>query len=292
MLRVALRADCTLRAGWSEKVVVGSIEAHTQWDAALAGCDFVIHAAARAHVLDDAASNASLYLEANAEGTRSLAEAAARMGIRRLVFLSSIKVNGEATTDRPFHASDAPNPQDAYGMSKWLGEQHLMEIAVRTGMEAAIVRSPLVYGPGVRANFLRLLRWVDRGWPLPLGAVGNRRSLVSVWNLCDLIVALLHSPTATGRTWLVSDGEALSTPALIRRIAKAMGRTPWLVPVPPTLLKAAGVLARRVGEVERLCHSLEVDIGPTLSELGWSPRLTVDDSLARTVQWYLAHGGV
>jgi nucleoside-diphosphate-sugar epimerase len=171
-------------------------------------------------------------------------------------------------------------------VSKLLGERSLLEVAARTRMETAIVRPPLVYGPGVRANFLRLLRWVDSGLPLPLGAIHNRRSLVSVWNLSSLLIALLKSPTVPSRALLVSDAEDLSTPELIQRIGLAMHRRVRLLPIPMPVLTLCGRLTGRKAEVDRLSGSLVVDIGSTRKDLGWSPALTVDESLRRTVEWY------
>jgi UDP-glucose 4-epimerase len=205
--------------------------------------------------------------------------------------VSSIKVNGESTIGRAYTRDDEPHPRDAYGWSKWHAEERVREIAKRTGMEAVIVRPPLVYGPGVRANFLRLLRWVDKERPLPLGAIRNSRSLVSVWNLCDLLVRLLERPAAPGRTWMVSDGEDLSTPELIRRIAGAMNRRARLVPVPVGVLDLLGKLTGRHAEVARLCSSLAVDIDQTRRELEWTPPMKVDEAIARTVNWYLSENG-
>jgi nucleoside-diphosphate-sugar epimerase len=235
----------------------------------------------------DERDHRQLYLDVNAHATRRLAEAAARAGVQRFLYVSSIKVNGEETLHYPFKPVDPPNPRDDYGLSKCLGEQSLLKVAASTGMRVAIVRPPLVYGPGVRANFLRLLRWVDRGWPLPLGSINNRRSLVSVWNLCDLLRRLLEDPLPGMPTWLVSDGEDLSTPELIRRIAAAMARRANLLPCPPSVLQAAGAVLGRSAEVGRLCGSLVVDVSQTQQQLRWSPPLSVDEALARTVRWYL-----
>lgn len=270
-----------------EAVEVGDISGHTGWSSALSGVDLVVHAAARAHVLGDSAANAGLYIETNARGTERLAEACAAAGIRRLVYVSSIKVNGEETARGAYTPDDKPDPQDAYGKSKWLGESLLKEVASRTGMEVVVVRPPLVYGPGVRANFLRLLRFVEMGLPLPIRSVDNRRSLVSVWNLCDLIECLLTHPLAPGRSWMVSDGEDLSTPELVTRMGEAMSRRTWLVPVPVSALRWSARLLGREAEIDRLCGSLRVDISRTRSDLGWSPRLSVEEALSRTVTWYL-----
>jgi UDP-glucose 4-epimerase len=200
--------------------------------------------------------------------------------------LSSVKVNGEETKDRAHTAVDEPNPQDDYGKSKWLAEQALAQVSSETGLQTAVVRSPLVYGPGVRANFLRLMQWVDRDLPLPLASIHNKRSLVSVWNLCDLLIRTLEHPAASGRTWLVSDGCDLSTPEIIRYIGNAMAKRPRLLPVPVGFLRLAGVLAGRSAEMARLCGSLVVDTSETRRALGWSPPVTVADSLSRTVEWF------
>ena len=288
-VRAAVRADSPLADHISERVVVGDIGPGTSWDAALRDVDGVVHLAARAHVLNDAPDNTRLYFETNQHGTEALARAAARAGVRRFLFLSSVKVNGEDSMTGAYGAADEPHPQDAYGKSKWLAEQAVRAVAGQTGMQAVIVRPPLVYGPGVRANFLRLMRWVDARRPLPLAAIDNRRSLVSVWTLCDLLATLLEHPAAPG-TWMVSDGEDLSTPDLIRRIGRAMGRPVRLVAAPLGLLGVLGGILGKKAEVARLCGSLVVDSAPTRTKLGWSPPLSVDEAMHRTVAWYLSEG--
>lgn len=287
LVRGALRTDRSVPGSIAEKAIVGDINSTTEWHQALAGVDAVIHTAARAHMLHAAEGTANLYSQTNEHGTQRLANASAQAKVSRFVFLSSIKAKGEETSVRADTPFDASRPQDDYGLSKRHAEEHVAEIAGRTGMETVIVRPPLVYGPGVRANFLRLLQWVDHGWPLPLGAVENRRSLVNVWNLCDLLLLVLKHASAPRHTWTVSDGEDLSTPDLIRRIATAMGRRARLLPVPLGLLQLAAALAGRRGELTRLCGSLVVDISATRADLGWSPRTTIDEALARTVAWYL-----
>jgi UDP-glucose 4-epimerase len=237
--------------------------------------------------MQDSAANGELYLETNARGTARLAAESERAGVRRFVYLSSVKVNGEETTGRGYSATDPPLPEDAYGLSKWHAEQQLQQIAAASRLVCSIVRSPLVYGPGVRANFLRLMRWVDKGIPLPLGALENKRSLVGVWNLCDLLAHLLKTEISSGGIWMVSDGEDLSTPELIRRIARAMNRRALLPRVPPTFLSTVGRFLGKGAEVRKLCGSLAVDITATCRELAWSPPVSVDDGLARTVNWYL-----
>lgn len=272
-------------AGKIEQVAVGDIGSATDWTEALLGVDAVVHAAARAHIMKAKPSDFDLYHGTNALGTARLAETAERAGVRRFIYVSSIKVNGEERAVGAYQATDTPNPIDPYGKSKWEGERALIAIANR--MQAAIVRPPLVYGPGVRANFLRLMRWVDKEYPLPLASIDNRRSLVSVWNLCDLLAHLLDCPLPRNQAWLVSDGEDLSTPALIRKIAAAMGRRPRLLPAPGALLQFAGALIGKGAEISRLRGSLAVDITATREILGWSPRVAMNDALARTVHWYL-----
>jgi nucleoside-diphosphate-sugar epimerase len=287
-IRAATRTPGAVVAGAAEQVTVGEIGPSTDWRPALQGIDFIIHSAARAHRVNDPIENSNQYIATNTDGTACLARAASQAGVRRFVFLSTIKVNGEETEGVAYTATDRPDPQDAYATSKWLAEQKVNDIAAQTSMQAVIVRPPLVYGPGVRANFLRLLRWVDRQRPLPLAAIRNRRSLVSVWNLCDLLVNILENPVATHGTWMVSDANDLSTPELIRRIAAAMHRPTRLLPVPVKLLEVAGGMLGRAAEVRRLCGSLVVDVSRTRTALGWSPPMTVDEALARTIAWYLA----
>jgi nucleoside-diphosphate-sugar epimerase len=288
IVRAALRAPGRPPAGIAEVAAVGDITSQTDWSAALADVDTVIHAAARAHRPNDPAEEP--YLEVNARGTGCLARAAARAGVRRFVYLSSIKVNGEGITDRPYRVGDPPRPGDAYASSKWLGEQYLQEVVAASAMQGVVVRAPLVYGPGVKGNFLRLLRWVQAGRPLPLGGIHNMRSLVNVWNLCDLLRLLLEHPLAAGRTWMVSDGEDLSTPELVRRMARAMGRPVRLLTVPRPLLSVVARLTGASAEFARLCGSLTVDISTTRGELGWTPPVAASTGIARTVDWYLTQG--
>ena len=293
-----VRTRRSTRKAWSyasapnvETVVVGHIDANTDWRAALTGVKTVIHLAARTHVLaDPVADPLAAFREVNTQGTRRLASQAAAAGVQRFVYLSSIKVNGESTDVRPFTAHDVPAPVDPYGVSKLEAEHAVSEAARGSGMQIVVLRPPLVYGPGVRANFLRLLKLVDLGVPLPLGAVRNRRSLISVWNLCDLIRKCVASDAAIGQTFLASDGDDLSTPDLVRRIAAAMDKSPRLFSVPPSMLRAAAIILRQESEYARLCSSLVVDIEHTRRTLSWSPPMTVDQALARTVNWYLSEG--
>jgi nucleoside-diphosphate-sugar epimerase len=266
---------------------VGDIDALTDWTAALTGCAAVVHLAARVHVMRDEATNPlAAFRAVNVDGTLNLARQAAAVGVRRFVFLSSIKVNGEGQ-EEPYREGDTPCPQDPYAISKWEAEQGLHGIAAETGMEVVILRPPLVYGPGVKANFQRLLGAVDKGWPLPLGAVENRRSLLYLGNLVDAIQLCLAHPAAAGQTYLLSDGEDVSSPELVRRLARAMGRRARLLPVPPAWLRLAGRLAGRRAVVDRLLDSLVVDSSRIRRELGWSPPFCLDAGLAETAQHYL-----
>jgi UDP-4-keto-D-QuiNAc 4-reductase len=284
-VRAALRSERALPAGVAESCVIGDLSAPEHLEAALREVEMVVHAAARTHVLHDSPGNAALYEQVNTHGTHLLAEAAARAGVRRFIFLSSIKVNGEES-GQAYRADDAPAPQDPYARSKWHGEQALLEVAAHSAMQGVVVRPPLVYGPGVKANFLRLMRWVKSGWPLPLGGIRNRRSLVSVWNLCDFLLCALEHPAAAGRVWLVSDGEDLSTSELIRQLALALGRPARLLPVPPPLLRAAAGALGRGAEIERLCGSLYLDSSPAQRELGWQAPLPLSQGLRRTCDWF------
>lgn len=266
-----------------------ALEEEGDWSELLAGRAVVIHTAARVHLMRDSATNPlEAYRSVNVKGTLHLAQQAAEAGVRRFVFLSSIKVNGEATEPgRPYAANDAPSPQDAYAISKAEAEVRLRALAAETGMEVVIVRPPLVYGPGVEANFLSLMRALRRGVPLPLGAVvNNRRSLVALDNLADLIVTCVDHPGAANRTILVSDGEDLSTADLLRRLAAAMGMSARLLPVPVPLLYGAATVLGRGGMMRRLCGSLQVDIAETCSVLGWKPPVSVDEGLRRAVEGF------
>ena len=269
------------------QVVVGDIDADTAWRDALQGIDCVIHLAARTHVLrDDHHDPLAAYRRINRDGTRRLAEAAAEAGVRRFVFLSSIKVNGESTLNHPYTAADTPAPEDAYGLSKLEGEQALQSIAAHSRLEPVILRPPLVYGPGVKGNLLHLLGALDRGLPLPLASVRNRRSLVYVGNLADALLACIEIPAAAGETFLVSDGEDLSTPELLSRLATALGRRARLWPCPIPLLRAAGRLLGRSHEIARLTGSLQVDAAHLRHRLGWRPRYSTNQGLTETARWY------
>jgi len=228
------------------------------------------------------------YNAVNVRGTLRLAHAANAAGVRRFVFLSSVKVLGECTPERQaFDPNSVPHPQDAYGRSKWQAEQGLWQIAQETGLEVVIVRPPLVYGPGVKANFRQLMSWVAKGVPLPLAGINNLRSLVALPNLVDLITVCIDHPKAPGNTFLVSDGQDLSTPQLIRHIARAMDRSPRLFSVPELWLRQAARLAGRLPQFDRMSQNLQVDISHTRSVLGWAPRVSVEDAMQETVAAFL-----
>lgn len=270
-----------------ERIAIGHIDGTTDWGRALQGVETVVHLAARVHVMRDRVLDPlAAYRDVNTHGTARLARSAVNAGVRRIVYVSTIKVNGEATGVTPFRETDTPAPSDPYGISKWEAEQRLQQIAADTGLEMVIVRPPLVYGPGVKGNFLTLLHWVERGVPLPLGGCRNRRSLIGLDNFVDVLVRCVAHPAAAGRTFLVSDGEDLSTPALIRGLARAFGRPARLLTIPPVMLRLAARLLGRSAIYERLCGSLQVDAGSVQRLLGWQPPLTVEEGLSRTVEWY------
>ena|SRR5690625_113916 len=274
----------------SDLVPIGEIGPDTDWSNALPGHQAIVHTAARVHVMEDSAADPlAEFRWVNVEGTLNLARQAAQAGIQRFVFISSIKVNGEATEPgRPFRAEDPPAPLDPYGISKMEAEQGLRTLANDTSMEVVIIRPPLVYGPGVKANFQAMMRWLQRGIPLPLGAIHNRRSLVALDNLVDLIVTCLHHPAAANQTFLVSDGEDLSTTELLQRMSAALGKPARLLPVPATLLSLSATLLGRRAMAERLVGSLQLDSSPARQLLGWEPKVSVEEALRSTAMAFLA----
>lgn len=256
---------------------------------ALSGCEAVVHLAARVHVMyEDNADPLQKFRKANVDGTLRLAREAAAAGVRRFVFISSIKVNGETTLlGRPFTADQTPAPSDPYGISKWEAEQQLRRLATETGMEVVIIRSVLVYGPGVKANFLHLMQWLHKGIPLPLGAIHNKRSLVALDNLVDLIITCIDHPKAANQTFLVSDGEDVSTTELLRKMCRVLGRSARLLPIPAWILVMAAAMVGQRAMAQRLCGSLQVDIGKTRELLGWKPTIDVDEGLRQTAAHFL-----
>jgi nucleoside-diphosphate-sugar epimerase len=281
----ATRSDCALPCA-DVSWVVGSMDGAADWGTGLAGVNLAVHLAARVHVMGDTAANPlDEFRRINVQGTLNLARQAVKAGVRRFVFISSVKVNGESTSPgHPFSADDTLVPLDAYGISKMEAEQGLREIAVETGMEVVIIRPPLVYGPGVKANFAAMMRWLRLGVPLPLGAIHNKRSLVALDNLVGLIVNCLTHPAAANQTFLVSDDEDVSTTELLRRMGQAMNHPARLIPVPALLVKAAATLVGKQDMAQRLCGSLQVDIQKTRQLLGWRPPLTLDQGLKKTAE--------
>ncbi|MNK76773.1 GDP-6-deoxy-D-mannose reductase [compost metagenome] len=284
----ALRNGSQLLQSKVSTIHVDSIDGATSWKNGLTGVDVVIHAAARVHVMNDTETDPlAAFRRVNVEGTVNLARQAASAGVRRFVFISSIKVNGESTDlGIRYSPEDTPAPADPYGISKMEAEERLRELAVETGMEVVIIRPVLVYGPGVKANFQSMMRWLDKGIPLPFGAIHNSRSLVALDNLVDLIVTCISHPAAANQTFLVSDGEDLSTTQLLRKIALALGRTARLVPIPAGVLRGVATLLGRKALSNRLCGSLQVDISKTRSLLGWTPPVSADDALKATAQHF------
>ncbi len=286
-IKGAVRNACNLPHG-IEQVVVGTVNGETDWAAALRDVDVVIHLAARAHVMNEkAADPLAEFRRVNTEGTERLARCAAASGVKRLVYASLIKVNGEQTLeDQKFSEADLPAPQDPYSVSKWEAEQLLQQIANETGLELVIVRPPLVYGPGVKGNFRRLLAIVDRGTPLPLASVHNKRSLIYAGNLAEaLIVCATHSKAA-GNTYLVSDGEDISTPDLLRQLAKGLAVPSRLLPIPPAFLQFGGMMIGRSQQMGRLLGSLQVDVSKIHRDLNWVPPYSLQQGLQATIDWW------
>lgn len=262
----------------------------SSWLPLLVGRQAIIHCAARVHqVRETAVDPLAAYREVNTQATLALAQAAAQAGVKRFIFLSSVKVNGEmASPGQAFHAHQS-DPQDPYAISKWEAEQGLREIAAKTGMEVVIIRPPLVYGPGVKANFLTMMRWLHRGIPLPLGAIHNRRSLVALPNLVDFITLCLTHPEAANRTFMISDQHDLSTTELLRGLGTALGRPARLLPVPQGVLQASLKLVGKGSMAQRLCGDLTVDASPATELLGWRPAVTVKEGLQLTADHFLKH---
>jgi nucleoside-diphosphate-sugar epimerase len=285
-VRGAVRSPASLLTGF-EPAVVGAIGLDTDWSNALTGINTVVHLASRVHVMNDTTDDPiAEFCRVNVAGTERLARIAAKTGVRRFVYLSSVKVNGEggpvSYTER-----DTPAPQDPYGISKWEAEQVLHKIAAESGLEVVIIRPPLVYGPEVKANFLRMIEVVNRDIPLPLASISNRRSLIYLGNLIDAIVACTAHPKAAGQMYLVSDGEDVSTPELIRSVAAALGKPARLFPFPPALMRLAGRLTGKSEAVERLLGSLTIDSTKIRRELNWKPPYTMNQGLKETAKWYL-----
>jgi nucleoside-diphosphate-sugar epimerase len=275
--------------------VVGEVGPDTRWNEALQGVECVVHCAARAHVLNETTADAlGEFRRVNRDGTLHLAEQAAAAGVRRLVFLSSIGVMGQGTDSRlPFSEIDDAKPVLDYAISKWEAEQGLKGIAERTGLEVVILRPPLVYGPSAPGNFDRLMRSLVKGWPLPLGRVyGNQRSYIGIQNLVDLIMLCIDHPAAVSQTFLVSDGEDVSTTELLHRMGGALQKSPRLLPVPVWMLKLGASLVGKASIAQSLCGSLQVDSGKARRLLGWQPPFKLDEGLKQSAEGYLREASV
>ena len=287
-VRAVLRdgGDSSIRS--CEIVRVPAISIDIDWANALSGITTVIHLAARVHVMHEkAADPLAEFRKVNVAGTEHLARSAAANGVKRLVYVSSIKVNGEITNDEDkFTESMGPSPQDPYGISKFEAELALHRVADETGLEVVIVRPPLVYGAGVKGNFVQMFKVLAEGIPLPLASVRNRRSLIYVGNLVDALIVCATHPAAAGQTYLVSDGVDISTPDLLRQIGEEIGRPARLIPFPPALLRLVGRMTGKAGQVDRLLGSLRVDSGKIRRELNWTPPYTLQQGLRATAEWY------
>lgn len=274
-----------------ERFIIEDIGPDTDWSKALPGIDTIVHLAARVHVINDKdADPPAEFRRINVSGTEHLAREAAKAGVKRFIFLSSIKVNGEGK-NTPYSEAQSVHPSDPYGISKWEAEQALRRIETETGMKVIIIRPPLVYGPGVKANFLNLIKLVNSGIPLPLASVSNKRSLIYIENLVDAIVSCIRNPNAAGQTYLVSDGEDVSTPELARRLASALGRPARLFPFPAGLMGIAGKLMGKSELVDRLIGSLLINSSKIHRDLGWKPPCTMELGLKRTAEWFLKEFG-
>lgn len=261
----------------------------TDWTQALVAVDTIVHCAARVHVMQDTVADPlAAFRRVNTEGTLNFARQAAVAGVRRFVFISSIGVNGAETTTTPFRAGDTASPHSPYALSKWEAEQGLRALAAESDMQVVVVRPPLIYGPDAPGNFSSLMRAIQRGWPLPLGAVNNSRSFIGRDNLVDLVLTCVDHPAAAGQTLLASDGEDLSTTDLLRRTARALGSNVLLLPIPGRLLRAAANAFGKHDLGQRLFGSLQIDISTTRSLLGWQPPVGVDEGLRRAAAHFLA----
>lgn len=268
-------------------IIAPTLDRENDWTRVFSGCRTVVHLAARVHITKDSSDDSlKEFRDLNTHATLNLARRAIEQGVTRFLFISSMGVYGTQDHIKPLSPHDLPTPLTPYAISKYEAELGLQALSADTGLELVIIRPPLVYGPGVGANFLRLLRAVDRGLPLPLDSVRNLRSLVYLGNLVDAIEACLENPLAAGKTYLVSDGDDVSTPELIRRLAHALGRTPRLFPIPPALMRLAGRLLDRGEEIDRLLGSLAVDSSAIRHDLGWIPPYSMKEGLTATAHWY------
>lgn len=268
-------------------IEIGEINAQTDWKTALEHIDIVVHLAARVHVMRETdADPLAAFRAVNVAGTERLARLAAGAGVRRFLYVSSIGVHGNCSGKEPISEASAYAPYDAYSVSKLEAERVLFSLARETGLEVAVVRPPLVYGPNNPGNLLRLLKLVRRGLPLPLASVHNRRSMIYLGNLVDALITCAIHPHAAGQAYIVADGTDLSTPQLIRTLAQLMGKSAPLWPCPPALLRWGGMSVGKLREVERLVSSLEADSGKIRHDLGWVPPFSIEEGLADTVRWF------
>ena len=286
-VRAAVRRH--LESDLGEQVIVPDIGLSTEWSPVLHDIDVIIHLAARVHVMKESLKDPLAdYRRVNVEGTRHLALMAVRSGVKRFVYVSTVKVNGESTMKKPFSENDVPSPQDAYSISKWEAEEALNDISSRTGLEIVIIRPPLVYGPGVKGNMLTLMRYVNRGYPLPFGGINNKRSLISLDNLADVLLRSVTKAECAGRTFLVSDGEDLSTSSLIKKIAGAMNKKAHLINIPEKVYSIVGAMVPALSPIiGRLTGSLVVDSTLFRSVAGWRPCQTLNDGMKAMVSEYL-----
>ena len=271
------------------QVVVDSLGENISWELALENIDIVIHAAARVHVMDDNAKDPiSEYRKINVNGTLNLAKQAAKTGVKRFIFISSVKVNGESTPlDTPFTEENLPSPIDPYGVSKFETEEELLQLAARTEMEVVCIRPVLVYGPGVKANFYSMMKWLYRGVTLPFGAINNKRSLIALDNLVDFIIVCIEHPAAANERFLISDGEDLSTTELLHRVSEAFGKKSHLLPVNHYILEFGLRFIGKKDLAGRLCGSLQVDINKARRLLDWTPYINVNEGLKLTAEHFL-----
>ena len=285
-LRAALRTRNKLGISGIETVIVEGLTETASWHNAVKGCDAVVHAAGRVHIMHDTSFNPLVeFRRVNVHGTLNLARQAAVAGVKRFIFLSSVKVNGEFTQPgHPFSENDIPAPQDPYGISKYEAEEGLRQLAKETGMAVTIIRPPLVYGPGVKGNFQSILRWVGSGIPLPFGAINNKRSFIALDNLVDFIMACIVHPKAANQTFLIADNEDLSITKLLQCVGLALGKPARLFPVSERLLNYGAILVGKKEMGQRLCGSLQVDFSKARELLGWTPPVSLDEGLRRTVE--------
>jgi UDP-N-acetyl-alpha-D-quinovosamine dehydrogenase len=289
-VRAAIRRNKELPLALDEKFsVVGEIDGRTSWSGAFRDVSVVVHAAARVHVMNRKIRNSLVeYRKINVDGTLNLIRQAAASGVRRFIYISSVKVIGESTRlGKPYEVGDEVSPKDPYGVSKFEAELGLRRVASKLGIEIVIIRPPLVYGPGVKANFLSMMDWLSKGVPLPFGSLTNQRSLVALENLVDLVITCIDHPAAANQTFLVSDGQDLSTTELLRQMAKLLGKRVWLLPIPAQVLESLAPVFGKQDLIERLCGTFQIDISRTCELLDWSPPTSSVEAMNKTAEYYL-----